>query len=172
MSLALGDLLICFEMPLFAMAHAYAFCRLDDYGLSLLSLRRYSPSLIKISFSIAVDPILQYVARMPFLLAFRDSIGLLDVYFDFRDTVRGRGINYRSFEPAEGAVHSLGLARERRIRAGLRYEAGGKGSESEKLTLVISRDVADARCLSQSTGFPFPEATEASLAALDATTEV
>ncbi|KAL7412948.1 organic solute transporter Ostalpha-domain-containing protein [Mrakia frigida] len=105
MSLALGDLLICFEMPLFAIAHAYAFCRLDDY----------------------VDPSLQYVARMPFLLALRDAAGLLDVYFDFKATAQGRGMSYRSFEPAEGAVHTLGLARERRIRAGLRYEGGGKG---------------------------------------------
>jgi len=34
-----GDLLICFEMPLFAIAHAYAFCRLDDYGPFLASSR-------------------------------------------------------------------------------------------------------------------------------------
>ena len=63
------------------------------------------------------------------MLALRDSVGLLDVYFDFKATAQGRGMSYRSFEPVEGAVHSLGLARERRIRAGLRYERGGKGSE-------------------------------------------
>jgi hypothetical protein len=32
MSLALNDVMLCLEMPIFAIAHQYAFCRLDDYG--------------------------------------------------------------------------------------------------------------------------------------------
>lgn len=122
-------------MPLFAIAHAYAFCRLDDYGSFLRPPSSPSFSFVQAASDPSsalrtVDPSLQYVARMPFLLALRDAAGLLDVYFDFKATAQGRGMSYRSFEPAEGAVHTLGLARERRIRAGLRYEGGGKGSES------------------------------------------
>lgn len=41
-------------------------------------------------------------------------------------TVRGTGFSYRTFEPAAGALHSDGLVRERRIRAGLRYSASGQ----------------------------------------------
>ncbi|CED82501.1 Predicted seven transmembrane receptor-rhodopsin family [Phaffia rhodozyma] len=107
MSLALGDVLICLEMPIFAIAHTYAFCRLSDY----------------------VDPSLHYVARLPFILALRDSVGVLDLVSDFRATWGGKGMTYRSFEPVEGGLHTLGRARERRIRAGLRYQGGGKSGK-------------------------------------------
>ncbi len=39
--------------------------------------------------------------------------------------VRGRGISYQAYEPAEGGLH-YGEGRQRRIRAGLRYSKGGK----------------------------------------------
>lgn len=62
---------------------------------------------------------------MPFYYAFRDAFGCLDVVEDSKSTLRGEGMDYREFEPAEGLMHQ-GLGRERRIRAGLRYSKGGQ----------------------------------------------
>ncbi|RPD56533.1 DUF300-domain-containing protein [Lentinus tigrinus ALCF2SS1-6] len=101
-SLGLTDTLICFEMPLFAIAHMYAFAT-RDY----------------------VDPHITYVARMPVLHALRDAFGLKDVVEDVKATLRGEGMDYREFEPSEGQIHQ-GAGRDRRIRAGLRYSQGGK----------------------------------------------
>ncbi|ORX33656.1 organic solute transporter Ostalpha-domain-containing protein [Kockovaella imperatae] len=102
MSQALVDSLICFEMPIFAIAHQYAF-RASDY----------------------IDPSLKHQARLPFTYALRDAFGLKDVWEDSKDTFRGQGISYQAYEPAEGALH-YGLGRQKRIRAGLRYSKGGK----------------------------------------------
>ncbi|KAG6371229.1 organic solute transporter Ostalpha-domain-containing protein [Boletus reticuloceps] len=66
-----------------------------------------------------------YVARMTLVYALRDALGLKDLVEDTRATLRGEGINYRAFEPSEGGMH-IGAARDHRIRAGLRYAAGGK----------------------------------------------
>ncbi|KDQ51865.1 hypothetical protein JAAARDRAFT_40688 [Jaapia argillacea MUCL 33604] len=101
-SLGLTDTLICFEMPLFAIAHMYAFSH-RDY----------------------IDPHTSYVGRMPMYYAFRDAFGLKDVVEDTKATLRGEGMDYREFEPSEGYMHQ-GVGRERRIRAGLRYADGGK----------------------------------------------
>lgn len=48
-----------------------------------------------------------------------------DVWEDTKDTLRGRGISYQAYEPAEGALHH-DIGRQKRIRAGLRYSKGGK----------------------------------------------
>ena len=101
-SVGLTDTLICFEMPLFAIAHLYAF-----------------------SFKDFVDPHALFVARMPIKFAIKDSFSLKDVVEDSKATLRGEGMDYREFEPSEGFVHQ-GPGRERRIRAGLRYAEGGK----------------------------------------------
>ena len=101
-SVGLTDTLICFEMPLFAIAHLYAF-----------------------SFKDFVDPHAKFVARMPIKFAIKDSFGTKDVVEDSKATLRGEGMDYREFEPSEGLVHQ-GTGRERRIRAGLRYAEGGK----------------------------------------------
>ncbi|KAF8066552.1 DUF300 domain-containing protein [Lyophyllum atratum] len=101
-SLGLTDTLICLEMPLFAFAHMYAFSHADY-----------------------IDPHRSYVARMPMYYAFRDAFGLLDVMEDSKATLRGEGMDYREFEPAEGFMHQ-GVGRDRRIRAGLRYSKGGQ----------------------------------------------
>lgn len=102
-SLGITDLLICIEMPFFAIAHNYAFSYKDflDFDLS-------------------------FVARMPVTYAFRDSFGHKDVLEDSKATLRGEGMDYREFEPSEGFMHQ-GDGRTRRIRAGLRYVDGGKG---------------------------------------------
>ncbi|KAG1874914.1 DUF300-domain-containing protein [Suillus subluteus] len=104
-SLGLTDTLICVEMPFFAIAHMYAFSYRD---------------FVKSSPSAKV-----HVARMRIGYAVRDAFGLKDLAEDTKATLRGEGINYRAFEPSEGGMH-IGAARERRIRAGLRYSAGGK----------------------------------------------
>ncbi|KAF8154489.1 organic solute transporter Ostalpha-domain-containing protein [Crassisporium funariophilum] len=101
-SVGINDLLICVEMPLFAFAHMYAFSY-KDY----------------------IDPHHTFVARMPMYYAFRDAFGLLDVVEDSKATLRGEGMDYREFEPAEGFMHQ-GDGRDRRIRAGLRYSKGGQ----------------------------------------------
>ncbi|THH13905.1 hypothetical protein EW146_g6366 [Bondarzewia mesenterica] len=102
-SLGLTDTLICLEMPLFAIAHMYAFAY-TDY----------------------IDKHVAFVGRMPVFYAARDAFGLKDVVEDSKATLRGKGMDYREFEPSEGYMHQ-GLGRERRIRAGLRYSKGGKG---------------------------------------------
>jgi Organic solute transporter Ostalpha len=101
-SLGLSDILICLEMPMFAVAHLYAF-----------------------SFTDFVDPRASFVARMPIKYALKDSFGFKDVVEDSKTTLRGEGMDYREFETSEGFMHQ-GLGRERRIRAGLRYSQGGK----------------------------------------------
>ena len=101
-SVGLTDTLICFEMPLFAIAHLYAF-----------------------SFKDFIDPYVSFVARMPIGYAIRDSFYIKDVVEDSKATLRGEGMDYREFEPSEGFIHQ-GTGRERRIRAGLRYAEGGK----------------------------------------------
>ena len=101
-SLALTDAMVCMEMPLFAIAHQYAFSTIDF-----------------------VDPHAKYVARMPMWYAFRDAFGLKDVVEDSKATLRGEGMDYREFEPSEGYMHQ-GAGRDRRIRAGLRYSQGGR----------------------------------------------
>lgn len=101
-SLGLTDTLICLEMPFFAFLHMYAFSH-TDY----------------------IDPLRSYVARMPMYYAFRDAFGLLDVVEDSKATLRGEGMDYREFEPAEGVMHQ-GIGRTRRIRAGLRYSKKGE----------------------------------------------
>lgn len=114
-SLALTDTLICFEMPFFAIAHMYAFSH-TDY----------------------IDNNMEYVARMPMYYAIRDAFGLKDVVEDAKSTLRGEGMDYREFEPAEGILHQ-GSGRERRIKAGLRYADGGK----KKYWLPMPADVME-----------------------------
>lgn len=100
------DALLCFEMPLFAVLHLYAFSHKD-----------YLPTKTQ-----------TYSGRLPFWFAFRDSLlGYKDVLDDSLTTLRGTGFSYRTFEPAEGGLHSVtGDARAKRARAGLRYADGGR----------------------------------------------
>lgn len=108
-SLGLTDTLICIEMPFFATAHMYAFSY-HDFTKPAPTPTSRAPA---------------HVARMTLGYALRDALGLKDLVEDTRATLRGQGINYRAFEPSEGGIH-IGAARDRRIRAGLRYAAGGK----------------------------------------------
>jgi len=104
LALAIQDALICFEMPLFAIAHWYAFSHADfrDYTLS--------------------------TARLPVLYALRDAFGFVDLWVDCVDAFRGQGYEYRSFEPMENErMHTEGAPRLARIAEGLRYQRGGEG---------------------------------------------
>ncbi|KAG9019517.1 hypothetical protein FRB90_001179 [Tulasnella sp. 427] len=100
-SLAITDALVCFEMPFFAIAHTFAF-----------------------SYTDYIDPNTHYAARMPMFYAIRDAFGYVDVLEDSRATLKG-GVSYQKYEPVEGGMHQ-GYARDRRIRAGLRYAKGGQ----------------------------------------------
>ncbi|KAJ3519124.1 hypothetical protein NM688_g9349 [Phlebia brevispora] len=71
-SLGLTDLLVCLEMPFFAIAHQYAFSTRDF-----------------------VDPNMKYVARMRMSYAFRDAFSLKDVVEDSKATLRGEGMDYQ-----------------------------------------------------------------------------
>ncbi|KAF9223062.1 DUF300-domain-containing protein [Gyrodon lividus] len=110
-SVGLTDTLICIEMPFFAAAHMYAFSYRDFIKPPSSAPRKEGSPM--------------YIARMRLGYALRDAFGLKDLVEDTRTTLRGEGINYRAFEPSEGGMH-IGAAREHRIRAGLRYSAGGK----------------------------------------------
>ena len=61
---------------------------------------------------------------MPFFYALRDAFGTRDVWEDSKATLKGRGVSYQAYEPAEGVLH-VGDGRMRRIRAGLRYTKVG-----------------------------------------------
>jgi hypothetical protein len=90
-------------MPLFAVAHWYAFSH-ADFREDHLS-----------------------TARLPILFALRDAFGFVDVWVDTVDAVQGKGYEYRSFEPMENErMHSSGAPRLARIAQGLRYERGGE----------------------------------------------
>jgi hypothetical protein len=100
-SIAITDVLICYEMPFFAIAHTFAFSH-KDY----------------------IDPFTHYAARMRFWYAARDAFGLKDVVEDSKATLHS-SVTYRTYEPVEGGMH-VGAGRDRRIRAGLRYAKGGQ----------------------------------------------
>jgi hypothetical protein len=118
MSLALVDSLICFEMPLFAIAHVSTiYWRRDG--------RFADGQQYAFQSSDYIDDNLVHTARLPFIYAFRDSFGLKDVWQDTKDTFKGSGISYQAYEPAEGGLH-YGAGRQKRIRAGLRYSRGGQ----------------------------------------------
>jgi hypothetical protein len=61
--------------------------------------------------------------RLPLYYAFRDAIGLVDVWQDTLNTIAGKNFNYYDFEPADGVPAFW----QRRIRTGLRYSQGGRG---------------------------------------------
>lgn len=103
LSAALQDTLICLEMPIFAVAHAFAFSY-HDY----------------------VQPPEKLAGRMPFLYAMRDSFDVGDIVADTIATFHGTEYTYRLVEPNDSTMHHA-YAFERRSRAGLRYTEQGKG---------------------------------------------
>ncbi|KAJ5125608.1 hypothetical protein N7448_004927 [Penicillium atrosanguineum] len=100
---AIQDALICYEMPIFAAAHWYAFSWHDF-----------------------ADPTIS-AARLPVKYALRDAFGPLDLMEDTRITLRGENYEYRIFDSGDNIIaHEDSESRVKRVMDGMRYERGGK----------------------------------------------
>lgn len=100
---AIQDALICYEMPIFAVAHWYAFSW-HDYA----------------------DPTIS-AARLPVKYALRDAFGPLDLVEDTKMTLRGENYDYRLFDSGDNIIaHAESHSRVKRVMDGMRYERGGK----------------------------------------------
>ena len=100
---AIQDSLICFEMPIFAIAHWYGFSW-HDYANAGVS-----------------------AARMPVKYALRDAFGIRDLIEDTKITLRGDNYDYRTFDSVQhGIAHAESKSRSKRVMDGMRYERGGK----------------------------------------------
>ena len=101
---AIQDALICCEMPIFAVAHWYAFSW-HDYADVTIS-----------------------AARMPVKYALRDAFGGRDLVEDAKETFGGKQYEYRIFDPGDNTLaHEESDSRVARMMEGMRYERGGKG---------------------------------------------
>ncbi|KAF2456118.1 organic solute transporter Ostalpha-domain-containing protein [Lineolata rhizophorae] len=104
MAAAIQDALICFEMPLFAVLHWYAFSW-HDYADATIS-----------------------AARMPVKYALRDAFGPRDLIEDTKETFGGKHYDYRYFDAHDNVLaHEESASRTSRMMEGMRYERGGKG---------------------------------------------
>ncbi|TVY91329.1 Transmembrane protein 184-like protein [Lachnellula willkommii] len=101
---AIQDALICIEMPIFAVAHWYAFSW-HDYADVTIS-----------------------AARMPVWYAIRDAFGVRDLIEDTKETFSGNQYEYRLFDSGDNVIaHEGSSSRVARMMDGMRYERGGKG---------------------------------------------
>lgn len=101
---AIQDALICCEMPLFAIAHWYAFSWHDYADVTISS------------------------ARMPVKYALRDAFGPRDLLEDTKETFAGKNYEYRLFDTGDNVLaHAESDSRTARMMEGMRYERGGKG---------------------------------------------
>lgn len=101
---AIQDALICFEMPIFAVAHWYAFSW-HDYADNTIS-----------------------AARLPVKYALRDAFGPLDLIQDTKETFAGNKYEYRHFDARDNVLaHEESSSRAARMQEGMRYERNGKG---------------------------------------------
>jgi hypothetical protein len=101
---AIQDALICCEMPIFAVAHWYAFSW-HDYADVTIS-----------------------AARMPVKFAVRDAFGIRDLIEDTKETFGGKQYEYRTFDSGDDVLpHDESDSRVARMMEGMRYERGGKG---------------------------------------------
>ncbi|OWP03474.1 hypothetical protein B2J93_7492 [Marssonina coronariae] len=101
---AIQDALICIEMPIFAIAHWYAFSW-HDYADVTIS-----------------------AARMPVKYALRDAFGARDLIEDTKETFSGNKYEYRLFDTGDNVLaHENSSSRVARMMEGMRYERGGKG---------------------------------------------
>ena len=101
---AIQDALICFEMPIFAISHWYAFSWHDYADVTISS------------------------ARMPVKYALRDAFGPRDLIEDTKETIRGKHYDYRTFDSGDNIIaHEESTSREARMMDGMRYKRGGEG---------------------------------------------
>ncbi|KAI0017509.1 DUF300-domain-containing protein [Xylariomycetidae sp. FL0641] len=100
---AIQDALICVEMPVFAVAHWYAFSW-HDYADNTVSS-----------------------ARMPVKRAARDAFGVVDLIEDSKQTFRGDQYSYRVFDSMGKIIaHEDSSSRFARLKDGMRYKRGGE----------------------------------------------
>lgn len=100
---AIQDALICFEMPIFAISHWYAFSWHDYADVTISS------------------------ARMPIKFALRDAFGPRDLIEDTKETIRGKNYDYRAFDSGDNIIaHEESTSREARMMDGMRYKRGGQ----------------------------------------------
>lgn len=100
---AIQDALICCEMPIFAVAHWYAFSW-HDFADNTIS-----------------------AARMPVKYAARDAFGIVDLIEDTKETFRGDKYNYRVFDSGGKVIaHEDSSSRFARLKQGMRYKRGGE----------------------------------------------
>ncbi|KAG6991381.1 hypothetical protein G7Y79_00052g087210 [Physcia stellaris] len=93
---AIQDAMICFEMPIFAIAHWYAF-----------SWRDYADVTIS-------------AARMPVKFALRDAFGPRDLIEDTKETFGGSSYGYRSFDTGDNVLaHEDSESRTARLMEGM-----------------------------------------------------
>ncbi len=126
---ALQDALICFEMPLFAIAHWYAFSW-HDYADVTIS-----------------------AARMPVKFALRDAFGPRDLIQDAKETYAGNKYEYRYFDAEDDVLaHEESGQRVARMLEGQRFERGGKGKywipkpgQVDSKTPLLKKIVGDDR---------------------------
>ncbi|ROW15189.1 hypothetical protein VPNG_02929 [Cytospora leucostoma] len=101
---AIQDALICVEMPVFAVAHLYAFSW-HDFADNKIS-----------------------AARLPVWYAIRDAFGPRDLIEDTKETFSGDKYKYRQFDSGDKILaHEASKSRLARLKAGMRYERGGRG---------------------------------------------
>ena len=101
---AIQDALICFEMPIFAVSHWYAFSWHDYADITISA------------------------ARMPVKYAIRDAFGIRDLIEDTRESFTGKHYDYRAFDSGGNVLaHEESRSRVARLMEGMRYERGGKG---------------------------------------------
>ncbi|KAI1877234.1 uncharacterized protein JN550_001306 [Neoarthrinium moseri] len=100
---AIQDALICCEMPIFAVAHWYAFSWHDFADNSISA------------------------ARMPVKHAARDAFGVVDLIEDSKETFRGDKYSYRVFDSTGKVIaHEDSSSRFARLKQGMRYKRGGE----------------------------------------------
>lgn len=133
---SIQDALICFEMPIFAIAHWYAFSW-HDYADRTIS-----------------------AARMPVKYALRDAFGPMDLIQDTKDTFAGKKYEYRYFDARDNVLaHEESASRAARMMEGMRYERGGKGKywipkpgTNDSRTPLLGSFVSSSRARAMSPG--------------------
>lgn len=132
---AIQDALICCEMPLFAIAHWYAFSWKDYADVTISA------------------------ARMPVKYAMRDAFGPKDLIEDTKETFGGKHYEYRVFDTGDNVLaHEQSDSRTARMMEGMRYERGGKGKywiprpdEINSRTPLLSAGPGPSRAATMST---------------------
>jgi hypothetical protein len=128
---AIQDALICCEMPIFAVAHWYAFSWHDFADQTVSS------------------------ARMPVKFAMRDAFGVVDLIEDTKETFSGTKYSYRVFDSTGKIIaHEDSSSRFARLKDGMRYQRGGEAKYWIPRPEEVRGDVSANTPLLNSNGGP------------------